>query len=210
MKSEKKEQLREEILDAVIKCKRENGGGFIKLTQVAALVGISDRTLNRYFPDKEELIYEAAGKSLRNRGRALIEKYNAQNKNGLNGRERFLLLVKTEVDRMREDPNYALMFVSAYTTCLYTSVCKKIQNFSFDEEVRQVVTVTVEEGIKDGSIRNDVTPLDTYLLTSSNFNGLAQRLIYLYSVDQPKTEQREEILHVFDHYITMMDEYLKP
>lgn len=88
MRTDKKEQLREKILDAVIKCKRATGGGFIKLTDVAALAGISDRTLNRYFPDKEELICEAAVKSLRNRGKMLIERYNAEDKEGLNGCQR--------------------------------------------------------------------------------------------------------------------------
>lgn len=85
-----------------------------------------------------------------------------------------------------------------------------MQNNSYDEEIRDLVIAIIKEGIKDGSIRSNVNPLDTFLLTSSNFNGLAQRLIYLYSVDQSKTEQREEILHVFDYYLKMLWEYLKP
>ena len=54
------EQMKEHILNAVIACKIEAAGEEVSLTKVSSRAGISERTLNRYFSDKEMMFYEAA------------------------------------------------------------------------------------------------------------------------------------------------------
>ena len=66
----------------------------------------------------------------------------------------------------------------------------------------------VAEGVEDGSMRPGLVPLDTYMLVSSNYIGLVERLIYRYSVQQGEEEHKTELLLVFNNYMQMLRGYL--
>jgi len=205
-----KEQVTEDILDAVIRCKYEAKGGNVQITQISSLVGISDRTLNRYFPDKELMIYLASLKMLRLSSAELLKEYRARIEPGMNGKERFLLLVKTQIDKFHSESMNALMFASAVATCVDTAISKKICYPSYDNEVERAVVSDIEIGKLDGSVRSDVDPADVYCLTSSSFNGLAERIIYLCNVGVSDEEQKKKLLCAFDDYLDMIDCYISP
>lgn len=209
MEQRDKERVAGDILDAVISCKRDAAGGDISITQVAARAGMSDRTLNRYFPDKERMVYLAAVRYLISHVKAISDRYVALDKTGLNGRQRLVQYIRTHVDHYRADMAEALLFVSAHACCISTAVGEKLRSSEYDTLSRQILFDCVERGVQDGSIRSDAVPLDVYLLVSSNFTGLVHRLVFLYSVDQTEPDQRKAILSIFDKYL-LLDDYLRP
>ena len=208
MERKTREELITQILDAVITCKSNAGGVNVPLAQIACQAGVSERTLSRYFPDSELLCYDAAIKYLRDKYDGLAKQYDLLDKRGLNGLKRLLLLARTAVDNLRTDIPSALIFVRAFTTAMRTAVYRKLPPSGFDAATRDIVLCCARDGMADGSIRRDVAPVDVYLMLSSNFHGLLQRTIYMYSLDQTETEHQAELLLVFHKYLEMFEQYL--
>ena len=141
--------------------------------------------------------------------RSFAERYLSIDRSGMNGLQQLLLLIQIQIERNRNDLSCAKVFVRAYTTALRTAVYKDLPAAQYDAPLREIVYHCIEEGIRDGSIRRDIAPLDTYLLISSNYMGLVLRLIYFYSVGFTKEEHRAELLLVFIQYVHMLEKYLK-
>lgn len=202
------EETRDSILDAVIFCKTEAAGADVSLARISCRAGISERTLNRYFPDKEMLLYQAAILYLRRTYSACAKMYESLKKDNMTGLERLMSIVSAQIERNQTELNTTKVFVRAYTTALRTAVYRNLPVTGYDTPVRDIVVSCIEDGIADGSIRSDNNPIDVYLLISSNYMGLVQRLIYFYSVDFTKEEHKKELLLVFNKYLSMLREYL--
>ena len=126
----------------------------------------------------------------------------------MNGLERLLLLIRLQVQHNLENPSSAKVFVRAYTTAMRTALYRDLPVTGHDAPIRKLVIRCIEDGMQDGSMRQDLIPLDIYLLISSNYMGLVQRMIYFYSVDFTKEEHKQELTVVFHQYIRMLEEYL--
>lgn len=208
MKREENEQMRDTILNAVIACKIDAAGADVSLSQISCRAGISERTLNRYYPDKEILLYDAAILYLRQIYYTCADRYNKLDKTGMNGLQRLMLLIKMQIELNQTELKCAKVFVRAYTTALRTAVYRDLPVSGCDAPVRDIVLNCIEDGVSDGSIRPDIVPIDTYMLISSNYMGLVQRLIYCYSVELTKEEHKNQLLLVFNKYLQMLEEYL--
>lgn len=208
MRRKDNDQMRTNILDAVIACKIDASGAEVSLSQISCRAGISERTLNRYYPDKEMLLYDAAIRHLRQLYEACADRYEVIEKTGLNGLQRLMLLIKMQVERYQTELTCAKVFVRAYTTALRTAVYRDLPVSGCDAPVRNIVLQCIEDGVADGSIRPDAAPIDTYMMISSNYMGLVQRLIYCYSVEFTQEEHKKELLLVFNKYLHMLQEYL--
>lgn len=192
------------ILDAVIACKVDAEGSAVSLSQISSRAGISERTLNRYFPDKEMMIYEAATKYMRQRYEQFADQFLKADKRNMTALDQIGLLIQLQIDSYQRDIRSAKVFVRAYTTTLCTAVYRGLPPSGFDASTREYVLALVEQGIKDGSIRKDAVPMDTYLMISSCFMGLVERMIYIYSVDMSESEHRKKLLTVFGKFRCMV------
>ena len=199
------EEMRTTILDAVIACKCEACGAAVSLSQISSRAGISERTLNRYFPDKELMMYEAAIKYLKQKYVLFAKLYIARDKSRLNACERLLLLIQMQIDNYKSDTAEAMVYVRAFTTAMCTAAYHQLPAPGFDAPTRNILISCVEEGLKDGSIHSSIEPLDVYFLVSSNFNGLIQRLVYIYSLEIPREEHEKKLFHVFEKYMQMLE-----
>ena len=208
MKRIENEEMKEHILDAVAVCKVKAAGEEVSLTQISSQAGISERTLNRYYPDKELLIYEAAVKYMRKRYEAFADIYHETDHYGMSALDRLISLIQLQAEYYQADTNMAKVFVRAFTTALRTAVYRNLPHTGYDASCRQIVIDCIEQGIKDGSMREDLVPMDVYILISSNFNGLVQRLIHMYSVCFTEEAYKRELSIVFQKYIAMVQEYL--
>lgn len=208
MKREDNEAMRNRILEAVIACKITASGAEVSQSRIASEAKISERTLNRYFPDKEKMMYDAAIVYLKRRYDAFAESFEVADKTGMDALDRLCLLIKMQMEKNRMDMNGAKVFVRAFTTALRTAVYRNLPVSGHDASVREIVIADIKDGIKEGSIRGDVDPSDMYLLISSNYIGLIQRLIYMYSVQSTAEEHKKKLLLVSDKYILMLREYL--
>lgn len=206
MRREENDAMRNLILDAVISCKIEANGEEVSLSQIACRAGISERTLNRYFPDKEMLLYDSAIRHLNQIYKSFAKRYTDIDKNGLNGLQRLTLLIQMQMEHNYEDMTCAKTFVRAYTTAFRTAVYRDLPVVNYDAPIRTIVLNCIQDGIADGSIRKDIEPMNTYLMISSNYLGLVQHLIYFYYVNGSEGKQKEELIHVFNQYLHMLEE----
>ena len=209
MERKDKTKLESEILNAVILCKYESEGGPIQITQVAAKAGISTRTLNRYFPEKDEMICTAAALFLNRKYAEFAEKYASFDKSALNGREKLMFFLRSQKDYYKADPVNAVLFVDANINCIRLGVKKGGVQTSFGKEIREIVVSSISEGQADGSVKLGIDPEATALLISANFNGLMQKLTFTYRSDLPENK-KTQAYSIFDEYLKMLELYLMP
>ena len=210
MKRRGKEQFINDILDAVTSCKYDASGGDFQLAQVAVKAQTSVRTINRYFPDKNHMLYLAAVRFLGQQHVKLVQQYTAMDMSGKTGLERLMSFLKSQKEYCAKYPVDAVMMVAATA-----SVCRVNANIdtekreiSIDHELHDIVVSCVEEGIKDGSIRGDVEASPVCQLISSTFDGLQQHLTLLYSKGS-ETIRKNDLLRIFDWYVEMLQGFLQ-
>lgn len=86
---------------------------------------------------------------------------------------------------------------------------KKYRKPGFGGEINKILMQNIEEGICDGSIRNNVNPTKMCVMISANFNGLMQRMMFVYHTKQTVITT-DEIFSLLDEYLSMLDDYLQP
>lgn len=198
------------ILDAVIACKIEVEGRSIQTTQIAAKARMSTRTLNRYFPNKDIMIFEAAVKYLNGRYDEIIKRYEASvDTTKLNGLERLNHFMNVQINDCKQNPVNAMLFVDASIYCISIGSEHKLRKPGFGGTISRIVVSCLESGIQDGSIKSTLSPQKTCILISSNFNGLMQRIAFIHKMS-PELFEAECLFELLDEYVTMLNLYLKP
>lgn len=210
MERRSREEIVEEILKAAIKCKYEAGINDVQVTQIAAKASISTRTLNRYFPDKEEMIATASLKYLRDQYEEIVEEYSKlEDLDQMNGLERLIRFLGMRINHYLSDMNYAVVFVDANINCIRSGVRKDTFNVYLGAETRKLVLEDLSLGIKDGSIRADIDVEVVSALLSSSFNGLMQRMIFVLRTSQME-EKKKQTKQIFVEYVAMVKKFLQP
>ena len=194
MGRQKRDLMMNEILDAVIEYRKESFGYHFQITQIAARA--------------EQMIVCAAQRYLKKWYSMLADKYEKWPKDSMNALERLRLLMVMEWERYRDNDQNTLMYISACSRCLNYAIDRRSPLGEQDRCVRRIVMQCIEEGIQDGSMRKGLNPLDTYLLLCSNFNGMVQRLVLLYKVEEDEYIDRERVFQVFEEYCFMINRYL--
>ncbi|MDD2649248.1 MAG: TetR/AcrR family transcriptional regulator [Eubacteriales bacterium] len=178
MKRLENAEMRDAILDSVISCKIAADGSEVSLSQISCGAGVSERTVNRYFPDKDMMVFTAAARYLKRRYDAFAAKFRAVDVGGMNGLERILLLLRLQADANRSSMPAARTFIRAYITVLRTAIYRKIKAPTYDAEVKKIVAECIKIGKADGSIGVSVPSETVYTLLSSSYMGLLQQYIY--------------------------------
>lgn len=92
---------RASILDAVIFCLKENLSAEPQLTQIAARAGIFVRTLNRYYPNKEDMFCLAYLRFLQKKYDAAVQRFEAADLSDLYAYEQLFAFFKRMSSRRR-------------------------------------------------------------------------------------------------------------
>ena len=202
-----RDQRAARILDAVIEHMLETGGK-LQSAQVAVRAGISTRTLNRYYPDRDQLLYEAAVRYLDAQYSAIIRRYEGLNLSGMSGRQRLLTFMRTQIEVYRRDLTAAAAYVDANISCVYLGSQRNYRRPGFDGRIMALLVRDLEAGIQDGSVRAALDPARTGLLIAANFNGLMQRLAFQ-RASAPSEADRLN-LELLEEYLMMLELYLQP
>lgn len=202
-----KEQVKNSILDALIACKYDAGGGSFQVTQVAAKAGMSTRTLHRYFPDKELMTFMAAIRFLDSRYGELEETYNARLAEGDTGLDRLACLLSIQKEYYQTDAVTAIMMVSASVNYIHGKIDRNFPGNPVDSSFTRLVMCCVEMGVRDGSMRAGLDPTVTSLLICASYQGMMQRLAFAFKTDCSEAEKGRR-LKAFDAYMEMLKDYL--
>lgn len=165
----------EKIVDASKKLFSEQGFAATRMKEIAALAKINRRTLYRYFPTKEELIfhiYIEAMEQLHNYLNSV-----AKNVGGENGFEQFHhYLTMIDIEVMRPFLHFTAQFDSRMIDSLSEEkVGEKLR--SIDEPKNYILYDIICEGILDGSIRGDLSPQEIFRYLSHSFLAMYQRIV---------------------------------
>lgn len=200
--------IEDDILDAVICCRRKDFFNDLQMTQVAALVGVSVRTVNRYYPDKEKLICLAAFKFQSNYYNSRITEYENIKGEGKTGKDLligFLSYLATSYQSNKED---TVFLGRAALRCMQYGYMKEFDIRSVRYNLKDYITSTFNKGKDDGSIKNTLDTERAVILIASTFGGIFERLAIISrninSTEIPK------IYALFDEYILVLNEYLSP
>ncbi|HKM28447.1 MAG TPA: TetR/AcrR family transcriptional regulator [Anaerovoracaceae bacterium] len=203
-----KEELINDILDAAISCHRENNCGSIQITDVAARAGVSTRTLHRYFAQKDELVGQASIRILEHVYKDFAEEYYKLDTQGLNGLDKLMRFMNSQVEFYKRDSEGAILFVEAMLIAMRRGLLKGFREANLGREIGDIITANVELGIKDGSIRSDIDPKKVTLLVVTNFNGLMQNATFLMHSDFDKL-QEDWVFSLFEEYNQMLRKYIE-
>lgn len=209
MNDNQRAERRASILDAAARCKVKAEGGYVLASQVAAEAGVSTRTINRYFPDYDTMIYEAAARYLRNRFKNIVNAYKLLDMKGLNGRQRLIAFMNMLVNSYEKDISATIVYIEANIRCISIGMDKKFEKLNLGNEISNIIVGNISDGVNDGSIINTIEPKKAMLMISANFNGLMQRLLYI-SRSNDTDYTIKDIFALMREYIVMIDMYLKP
>jgi len=146
-----------------------------QMKEIAEAAGINRRTLYRYFPTKEELAFAVEV--------AVIAKLHLEpelktmDMEGRNGFEKVSLFFETvSLVGLEHLIRYTAEFDS-YFRDEYPSQSLEEDFIARIDPERDSLYSFVREGWEDGSIRNDLSPLEIFMFVNQNFLGFFQRLI---------------------------------
>ena len=209
MTDPKKEQRIEAILDAVIACRIEAGARPVQAAQIAAKAGVSTRTINRYFPNKDIMLFEASAKYLTQRLALVVSRCNRQLPSDASGCDRLLSFLRSLIVQYRSDIDLATLFMEKNVSCAYISMTTNCRRATLGGEIRRILEGYLSDGLRDGSIRPHLDVDRISLMIAANLNGLMQRVAFLRDV-KPQRVTGDSLLSVFDDYIDMLARHLQP
>lgn len=197
-----------DIVLAAIQCMRHFGAENVQVAQIAAQAGISTRTLNRYYPEKNILLSEAAYCYVLDKYAEFAASYRAADKAGLSGLERLCLFLRMQRNYCQTDLMDAMAFVDMNLFRLRHEALGDYRNDPRAGCIRVIVRDDLRRGIQDGSIRATLDEDRTAALISATYNGMMQRLTHVFQSDQPP-EQKQRLFPIFDDYLAMLTGYLQ-
>lgn len=144
-----KEQRRATIIRAAAEAFKDRRFDEVKLDEIAKRAGVGKGTLYLYFKNKEELFVELAGAGTTEMA-TRIREITAMD---VPYRERLALFVTDFVGFAEEKHGWMRMMMQSSSTSLKGKVRPK------HEQVKAAVLAFLEQGVKEGAVRDDV-PVD--------------------------------------------------
>ena len=186
-----REQRRQQLIDATMKCIARKGMGSMTLGDVAGEAGLSQGIVNLHFESKENLLYETL--------RYLADEYKAQfdkalEMGGSSAADKLRALMELDLrpsicDR-RKIAVWFAFWGAVESRPTYRKICEKS-----DEYYDDVVENLCGELITEGEYKNISAAAVSTILTSMT-NGL-----WLSCLISPKTFDRHEAMTAINEYL---------
>ena len=152
-KEREKEQRRNDIIDAAEKVFFKKGLNNSTMNEVAKEAELSKGTLYLYFKSKEEIHFEIKSRAL-NILNKMFQKSISENKNGF---ENCMEIGKTYVDFVNRHRNYYKAIIHFESNdCSICEFRDKCEDFFKEDNPLKFFVQTINQGIADGTIRNDI------------------------------------------------------
>lgn len=198
--------IQEDILDAVISCRRKDFYNDLQMTQVAALVGVSVRTVNRYYPDKEKLICMAAFKFQSDYYNSRIAEFENTKDDNQSGKDLLIGFLKYLKNCYQQDKEDTVFLGRAALRCMQYGYMKEFDVKSVRYNLKDYMTGIFNKGKDDGSIKNTLDTEKSVMLIASTFGGIFERLavisVNLQSIEIP------HVYELFDEYFIALNDIL--
>jgi AcrR family transcriptional regulator len=213
MNQQWKEQLevhrikrKEEIFKAAQKLFLERGLDTVKLNDIVNLCGISKVTFYKYFRSLDEIVFEVQMNILKRS----YERYEEIPRLGSNGREKFGEFLRWMIPATDEDfatMRFLALFDAHYreqypTPELETAYIETLKTG------RSIYSDLLQEGMQDGSIRNDIDAATLQFSISNISSATIHRMMLRGKLLQ--YDQGVEPAKILEQMVNMVMTYLKP
>lgn len=199
-----RQNRREEIIEVAFKLFLEKDIHEVTMKEVVEQSNISRVTLYKYYKSIHEIIYEIQVKVLRK----LLNTLETNMSSGKNGLEKLQILFETMLSFFDNHASY-LRFTSQFDYYYRNSYPSK----DFEDNYLQFISseamtiLPIREGIRDGSIRNDLELPVLESMVANTFIGMAQRMAMRGQIIE--TEHQIHTIEVLRQTYQMLYEYLK-
>lgn len=208
------EEIREENIKKVLKCAIEcfkvHGLELTTVTMVAKRAGLTTRSLQRYFGNKNNLVMQAMALLL---NQSYIEIKNCfENESFLTmtGFEQIIEILKIRADHVKKHYeitiNITELEVYFSKNNLSLGIFKKHMGDGTGY-VEVASAAAIETALQDGSIRKDIDKDIVFQMVTTAYKGLLQRVAFLYCDEKSQQKTNPELL--IDSFITVLTAYLK-
>ena len=176
-----------------------------KVSEIARVASLTERSVFRYFETKSDLVY-AAALLFWDRVKKTVEKSGAKvqdsKKRGIEDIEDIL----NRYTNIYFDSYEQLIFVHEAESYLYRSgkdLLVKNNVLSSFETSLDPLALAIKKGLKDNSVRDDINLENIYLNTYDSLLGLMQKLAIRKSDDKEQVEAIKQRLQDFCHTLTL-------
>lgn len=151
----KKEKRRNEIIDAAERLFYTKGFDKVTMDEIAQEVDLSKGSLYFYFKSKDSLFFSIISRKWTEFGEAMAEKMS----HGKNGLEKIQIIIRWFIEYSRENAEYNDM-ATTFGPQIFQRIDAENAQIMMEISTKYIplVHIAVREGIKDGSIRNDLDP----------------------------------------------------
>ena len=172
-KEREREQRQNDIIDAARKLLIDRDFDEVSMDEIAKEVGLGKSTLYLYFKNKESLYFAIVLRGIRIWDKMIkkgVEKGNT-------GLEKFIAYGNANREFSTEYPDYFRLLYSPSSIKKQFDMDKMNSSEEFQEvrglfkEIMSVGIDSIQKGIDDGEIRQDIDPVEAAILLSVIFNG---------------------------------------
>lgn len=160
------EQLREQNIEKVIEaataCFKKYGIEGTKISEIADAAGVSVRSVQRYFGNKDKLVFFMTSYFARQASKDVYQRFSEQTRKEMKGLEKIQVFVGLQEDYFKTNYEILRLLMQAELALYYYSEKSEdgrelFKKYIFElQSGRQKIKEIIEEGIIDGSIRSDV------------------------------------------------------
>jgi TetR/AcrR family transcriptional regulator len=171
---ERERQVREnEILAAATELFVAEGYEGTSIDKIAAKLELSKRTIYLYFSSKDELYYSVAKPGLD----IMYQMFEISAGQEGTGLSKFAAIGVSYAEFWEKYPDYRLMMHTAgFIKPPMESGPRGMEFQNVSLRIIKTMTGTIEQGIRDGSIRKEVDPMIAAFCISSSLQGVLQNL----------------------------------
>jgi TetR/AcrR family transcriptional regulator len=171
---QRERQIREkEILVAAKELFVSEGYEGASIEKIAAKLELSKRTIYLYFSSKDELYYAVAKPGLD----IMFEMFEQSVEPQGTGLSKFAAIGISYADFWDKFPDYRLMMhATGFIKPPMESGPRGMEFHEVSLNIIKTMTGTIEQGIRDGSIRKEVDPMTAAFCISSSLQGVLQNL----------------------------------
>lgn len=173
-KEREKEQRRNDIITAARKLFADQDFDEVSMNEIAKEVGLGKSTLYLYFKNKESLYFAVVLRGIR----IWVEMLKKEVKKGKSGLEKLILSANANREFSNEYQDYFRLLYSPTAIKKRFDMDKMNRSKEFQEvkelfkEIMFIEIDSIQMGIDEGEIRQDVDSVEAAILLSVIFNGM--------------------------------------
>ncbi|WP_424354339.1 TetR/AcrR family transcriptional regulator [Methanobacterium sp. MBAC-LM] len=204
LKKKEKEMKRNYIMESAQKLFATKDYGEVSMNSIAKEVGVNKATLYYYFKNKEALYFAIALRGLRILKHMVI----TEMEKGKTGYEKFTLFGAAINNFYSKYPDCKMMLYSQQSTKF------DADNINASEEYKEVMGIlqelmvilcnSIQDGVNDSTIREDVDPLEAAILVSLIYESMSNMgFLYKYMLKKGGINEQKFGMDVRDliHYM---------